>query len=270
MSPYSVATALSLFSQAVKGNGFYQIANGLHVRPDHNEIADIFEELHRVFVNESNVDLFVANHIYVKEGEKLKEKFYEVATKKFNAGVEAINFGETQSAADHINEWVEENTNGKIHDIIKPNMLSASTELILLNAIYFKALWALPFDRYNTHTDLFHVNKEMKITNNVEFMYITKTFAYGFVPELNAHALQLKYRDSDMSMIVVLPVEYDGLSALEEKMTQFSVAGVTQYLEEERVEVFLPKFKIEYEVNLNEVLKEVKLRTFRFFLSQMT
>lgn len=91
----------------------------------------------------------------------------------------------------------------------------------------------------------------------VDFMYNDDDFYAGHIKELDATALELKYANSNMSFVVVLPDSRTGLAALETKLKDYDLTKIAENLREDRYEVHIPKFKVEYEIELNEVLQKV-------------
>lgn len=257
ISPYSVATAIALLSQGALGKTFDQIANGLHLPNDKAIVANLFHELSTSFAKYNElITLDVANNIYVKQGYQIKNSFKDIATKKFHSGIEAINFADNVASANTINRWVEQKTNDKIKDLISSDALSDDTRLVLVNAIYFKGNWQNKFNKALTAPGSFFVNENDSV--DVQYMHVKAHFKFGYFEDLDATAIELPYVDSNVSFIVVLPNKRDGLSLLEAKMKEYDITKLTQQLYRQEVEVTLPKFKIEYEVNLNNVLKKVR------------
>ena len=77
-----------------------------------------------------------------------------------------INFRDDE---DNFNEWVEEQTNKKIQDLISPGSISALTKLVLVNAIYFKGDWHVKFDKDKTKKGDFHVSKTKTVQADMMF-----------------------------------------------------------------------------------------------------
>jgi serpin B len=77
-----------------------------------------------------------------------------------------MDFGQPEQSRTEINQWVEEQTNKKIQDLIAPGSISALTELVLVNAIYFKGDWHVKFDKEKTRKGnlMFQKHKLCKLT----------------------------------------------------------------------------------------------------------
>jgi serpin B len=185
----------------------------------------------------------------------VKRSFNEVATKSFASEAQSLDFSQNTQSAATINGWVEANTNNKIKDLISADSLDSDTRMVLVNAIYFKGFWTYQFDPKNTFKAPFYLNDQDTV--DVDYMKVKKHFKYGALPELDATAIELPYKDSDISMLIILPNTKTGLSALEGKLNTIDLGEVSNKLYSQEVNVELPKFKIEFDIELNEPLKKV-------------
>lgn len=254
VSPLSVSSALALLSQASAGSTFNQLVEGLHIDHDKANAANQFLEHRQALENNfGESKLTIANRIYVQDGHQLNKRFEEVAVSKFKSGIESLNFTEADKSANTINHFVEKQTNGKIKDLIKSDQLDAETRSVLVNAIYFKGDWEQPFSLEYTEKSDFYNNETDK--SSVDFMFMDSDFNVAYVEDLDAKALEMKYANSNISFVIVLPNNRTGLTALETKFKDYDLTKIEFY--SGRCEVLIPKFKIEYEINLNDVLKNV-------------
>jgi serpin B len=185
----------------------------------------------------------------------VKRSFNEVATKSFASEAQSIDFSQSAQSASTINGWVEENTNNKIKDLISADSLGADTRMVLVNAIYFKGFWTYQFDPKATFKAPFYLNEQDTV--EVDFMKIKKHFKYGSLQDLDATAIELPYKDSDISMLIILPNSKTGLSALEGKLNTIDLGEISNSLYSQEVNVEIPKFKIEFDIELNDPLKKV-------------
>jgi serpin B len=178
-----------------------------------------------------------------------------LAIKKFNSEAESIDFSQSVESARKINEWIEEKTNNKIKNVIDSDSLDSLTQMILINAIHFKATWYKRFER--TYTEKFYLNE--KETVETEFMDSIDpiTCGHDFFPELNSDVLVLSYRETRVKMMIILPKSRTGLAGLEEKINEVNLDEISDSLNEENFRVIMPKFKIESEFTLKDVLPKV-------------
>lgn len=256
ISPYSIASSAAFLAQGSNGNTFDQIVDTLRLPKDKPAVANLFHELAEDFgASKRTIELNVANRIYVQQGNKISSEFNEVASSKFNAGAEVVDFGDNIGAANTINRWVENKTHDRIKDLVKPEIITPDTALILVNAIYFKAFWDHSFYELRTAPGKFYTNE--KDTVNVQYMNTKHGYGYAVLDDLDATALEMAYYHSPITFVVILPNKKTGLSELENKLKDYDMTKITGQLEKAEVNVTLPKFKIEYEVKLNDVLTKV-------------
>ncbi|XP_039957783.1 serine protease inhibitor 42Dd [Bactrocera neohumeralis] len=254
-SPFSIQTCVALAFAGASGETADQIAEGLKFASNfHPEVATTF-----AFVFDKYKDselLKIANKVYVQQGHDLKPDYQTELKESYNAETENVNFEESENVAATINSWVEDKTAGKIKDLVQASAFSALTRLVLLNALHFKGLWAHKFEEEQTVEDDFWISEEESV--KVQYMNQKAKFGYGFFEELDCQALELPYQDSDLSMLVLLPNEREGLKTLAEKLKSVNLVDLAGNLEaNEDVVVQLPKFKVEYEVELTETLKKL-------------
>lgn len=166
-----------------------------------------------------------------------------------------MNFANSQASSETINRFVAEKTQGKITNLIKPEILDADTRVVLINAIYFKGDWQHKFEKSQTKKDDFFTSETETI--KADFMHIRKSFNYSYIMALEAAVLEMKYANSDLSFVIILPNKRNGLSTLEEKLKNFDFKKMIGSLFTYEVIVTIPKFKIEFEINLNYILAKV-------------
>lgn len=257
ISSLSVSTALALLSQAAGGNTYEQLKQALHLSDEKSDTANqFFEHSETLVENAGEATLSIANGIYVQDGEQLNKNFQESAVSKFKSGVESLNFVDSAKSAATINHFVEEKTNGKIKDLFKPDQFHSDTRSVLVNAVHFKGAWEKPFHSESTRKHDFY-NSETE-TTQVDFMKIDSTFNAANIKDLEAKAIELKYENSNISFVIVLPKSRTGLPALEVKLKDYDLGKIAEQLNERRYAVRIPKFKVEYDINLNNVLKNVR------------
>lgn len=221
-------------------------------------IANFFDELSATFgPNFDDFTLSVANRVYVKEGSKIRDEFNAVASSKFNARAETLNFANGVESANEINRWVENSTHNKIKSLISPSALSADTTLLLVNVIYFKAFFQHAFYKPATAPGKFYINDQDAV--DVQCMHLRRGFKYANLEALDATAVQFPYMGTAISFIVILPNKRHGLSELERKLNSHDLEDIIDQMHKAEVDVTLPKFKIEHEVKLNDVLQKVEI-----------
>lgn len=274
MSPYSIAIALSLLSQGARGATFDEIVNALHFSGDKDTIAREFDAWQTELSectdakhlpsptpgpwSDEPLLLTVANKMYVKSGYELSPEFQKLVEKKFRSEVELLDFENKTSAADKINDWVKEKTNGKFTKIISKNDFDDLTRLVMVNAIYFKGQWQEPF--MVTEVEPFWTSQTE--STEVYMMHKVKRFSFGVFDELDAIGLEIDYKSynykaTSISFLILLPNTRTGLKELEAKMKDVNLGDLTARMRYELVSVSLPKFRVEFEVGLDDPLQKV-------------
>lgn len=169
--------------------------------------------------------------------------------------------GNPSEAAEQINTWVSESTKGKIREIISSDAINSSTRLVLLNAIYFKSAWNDQFDPCHTQDTDFHVSPSE--TTKVPMMFKKiKEADYCFSTELQCQVLKVPYLFGALNMFILLPDKSStSLDELEGKLTADHLKSIYGILKGSyELRFWLPKFKIEAQLELNDVLCDIGIR----------
>lgn len=157
-----------------------------------------------------------------------------------------------------INNFVKDKTHGKIRDIVNEGAIRGF-RLFLINAIYFKGTWKTQFNATETEKMAFHCadSKGLAASPSVDMMHVKSKFPYGENDEVQV--LGLPYAGDQMFMYIVLPKVEQGLSTLLSSLDGKQLREFIRMTKERKVEVFLPKFKIETSLELSNTLKSLGL-----------
>jgi serpin B len=253
-SPYSISTALAMAYGGARGETKKQMAQALrfNLPPDkiHPAIG-VLETNFRVVQQQGNVKLAVANSLWPQKGFAFLPDYLALCREYYDSSVVPVDYrGHTEAARKTINDWVEARTNRKIVDLLKPGAVDASTLLVLVNAIYFKGNWASPFKTNLTTDEPFYVSPEKSVTAPL----MRQTHYFGYAESHGLQVLELPYAGDDLSMIILLPRTVDGLGHLETELTAQHLTSWTENLPRQKVNVFLPKFKVTSEFSLAKTL----------------
>ncbi|KFR12237.1 Serpin B11 [Opisthocomus hoazin] len=207
--------------------------------------------------------LTLANNLFIQKGFELRQQFLMCTEELYGAMLQTVDFhGAAEDARMKINAWVESETQGKIKDLFAPGVISTRALLVLVNVIYFKASWEHKFEEQKTVQRDFKLNQNEK--KPVQMMYQKGMFKLGYVEEVGAQILELPYAQKSLSMVILLPGDTadgstSGLGQIESMMTDENLMLWTssEHMFETKVEVYLPRFKLEGTFNLNEVLQEM-------------
>ncbi|XP_047108508.1 leukocyte elastase inhibitor-like [Schistocerca piceifrons] len=104
----------------------------------------------------------------------------------------------------------------------------------------------------------FHVSATQKKT--VDMMKLKKNFMYTEAKQLQAQVLKLNYKGGQLSMVILLPKKNNGLKKLEAKLASLNLADILDEMYEVKVEVYLPKFKLEHKIDLRDTLEKLGMK----------
>lgn len=252
ISPASIFTALAMTYNGAEAETREAMAKTLDLEDmTREEVNKAFADLLTILNNpDPRVEMAVANSLWARDGVDFKEDFLRRNEDYFNAEVTALDFDDP-GAADIINDWVSEQTEGKIEDIVEPP-IDPLTVLFLINTIYFHGEWSEPFDPELTREIPFYpadgsVKEHPVMFKHDEFSYFdTDLF----------QALRLPYGENErLGMYVFLPSGEAGLEGFYEELDPYKWARWTESFTTREGEVGLPRFQFEYEKSLNDVLK---------------
>ncbi|XP_040918744.1 leukocyte elastase inhibitor-like isoform X1 [Toxotes jaculatrix] len=262
-SPFSISSALAMVTLGARGNTAKQISECLKTQDCQDEVhtgfAQLLSELNKA---DAPYALSVANRLYGEQSFQFIEDFLTQTRTHYNAELEAVDFKISSEAARvKINNWVEEKTKGKIKDIVAEGDMDRMTRLVLVNALYFKGTWNKTFNCARTEDADFKLNK--RETKLVKMMTQDAYFPLRFIPEIDCQILEMPYKEKELSMLIFLPKEIQddttGLEKLEKQLTYEKFVEWTRpdMMPEAKVDVSLPRFKMEETYDLNNVLKNM-------------
>jgi len=254
ISPYSISSALAMTYAGARGNTEKQMAKVLYFNLPQEDIHKAFSSLNAYF-NRPNksYQLAIANSLWGQANYPFQKEFINLLNKYYEAGfneVDFVNEENREKARLTINKWVEDKTNNKIKELIHPEDISALTRLILVNAIYFKGKWQNQFDTKETRDMPFNLENKKKV--NVPMMHQEGKFNY--TEDEKVQVLELPYSENELSMVIFLPKESISLSDFEKELSIERVNKLLSNLSQEKVDVYIPKFKMEKRYILNKML----------------
>ena len=255
-SPYSISSVLALTYGGARGETAKQMADVLHFSLEAGKLHSSFAEIQKILNNieqKGKIELSIANSLWPMDKYPFLEEYLELAGDYYRTEITPVNYlRDPENARRKINSWIERETNNKIRNIIPDiSHLPSLTRLVLVNAIYFKGEWTTQFNKSATTRMTFHPGNNETI--NVSMMNQTCDLKYG--EDVILQVLEMPYAGDNLSMVILLPREIDGLRDLEEILSADSLREWSRNSYERPVEVYLPRFKITFEVKLNDVLK---------------
>jgi serine protease inhibitor len=257
ISPYSTATVLHMVNNGAAGKTKTEMqqvlgTTGLSFSDINAANRDIAQSLARE--NTPHVTLTTANAIWYRQDSQVKATFIGTNEQFYGATVEALNFADPH-AVDVINAWASDKTQGKIRRIADGMIDPVNTEMFLANAIYFKGKWSSPFAVKDTKEQPFHLRGGDE--KMVPMMSRTETFLYRHGP--GYQAVWLPYEGMHQAMYVFLP---DANSSPETVLGALSGENWQRAIKSGslKIKLMLPKFKVEYSVELRQPLESLGMK----------
>ncbi len=249
ISPLSVSMALGMTLNGAAGETFDTMQNTLDLQGlTQQEINEAYYSLIALLRSlDPNVDFRIANSIWYRNSLLFEQPFIDRNKKYFDARISGLDFANPASLG-IINNWVKENTGGKIEEII--DKIDPVDIMFLINAIYFNGTWTYRFDKENTHADSFHISGGGQL--GCQMMEQEGEFQYFATDQFQA--IDLPYGDGDFRMSIFLPrtgIDIDNFIA---GLNDEEFAGWMQQFSKQEGMLELPKFRLEYEKLLNDVL----------------
>ncbi|MBN1268322.1 MAG: serpin family protein [Kiritimatiellae bacterium] len=251
-SPYSISTALAMTYAGARGMTETQMATVLHFDLPQDELHPACGGLMRELRAESEgYEMAVANRLWVQEGYRILGAFSGLLAAQYDAEPAQVDFvRQTEIVRQAINVWVEKKTKNKIKELFKPGLLKQTTRLVLVNAIYFHGKWETPFSRKATSDAPFRRADGSEVTATM----MRQTDSFSYAEERGVQVLEMAYAGGDVSMLVVLPRDDDGLADVERQLSADKVNGWLASLESRKVNVTIPRFKTVSDFELSDTL----------------
>lgn len=254
ISPLSISMALAMTLNGAEGQTYEDMREALYLTGmELDEINEAFKSLIELLMTvDPKVKVLIANSIWYAEWLPVKQDFLERVEDHFGAEIAALDFADPESV-NIINDWVKDNTEELIEMIIEE--IPDDMVMYLINALYFKGDWLRQFDPDDTRKADFFL--ESGDVTEVDMMQQEGLFASYFSNEVEM--IELPYGDSLYSMTVLMPADpaMPIGEFVEQKLSASNLAnwrsGLTADMGEINVE--LPKFEMEYEIEFNDILK---------------
>jgi len=261
-SPYSISSALAMTYAGARGNTEMQMGDVLRFDPTGQGIHPIFNWLELELNERDRISppsegegftLSIANAAWGQEGHGFLHGYLDALAVNYGAGLRLIDFvGNPEGSRIAINDWVSDETEGKVEDLLPPSAINVDTRLVLTNAVYFKAPWLKPFDEAETRDEPFTTLAGSSVT--VPMMRQVETFPY--VRFGAGQAVELAYNGEQIAMVLL--VADDGQYETFEAGLDFDrYEEIVVALQDQRVNLGLPKLGFSYDVALPNHLKNL-------------
>lgn len=250
ISPASIASALAMTYIGAVGETKEAMARVLETQGmTHAELNQAYAQLKAALESpDPNVQLSIANSLWAKKGITFNPEFLQRNKQFYGAEVTALDFGDP-GAPKTINSWVAGKTKGKIDKIV--DNIDPQSILFLINAIYFKGKWADEFDKAKTREEAFTTAGSQQKRHPM----MHQSGKYRYNEGSDFQAVSLPYAAGRVSMYIFLPAKGTSLAEFQKKLTATTWEAWMKEFRETPGDIAVPRFKIEYEIGLNDALK---------------
>ena len=261
-SPYSISLALAMTYAGARGETERQMADTLHFLLPQDRLHPAFNDLDirlasRARDQQRDFDtgfrLNIANALWGQKGYEFVEEFLNVLSENYGAGVRPMDFMTMpEESRLTINDWVANQTENRIKDLIPKDVIDEFTRLVLTNAIYFNAKWRYTFDESSTLMRPFHLLDGGEV--HVQMMMSEPEF-FGYAKGEGYQAVDLPYVGG-LSMTILLP-DKGRFREFENSIDAVLVGRILEDIEAKLVELTMPRFEFESQFMLVETLEKM-------------
>jgi serpin B len=258
-SPYSISEALAMAYAGARGETEKDMAEALNFTLSQARLHPAFNSLDLQLKqrrqgaagkNGTGFKLDVANAIWGQKDYQFLAQYLDVLAQNYGAGLRIVDFiKQTEQSRVTINQWVSDQTQGKIKDLIPPGAISDMTRLVLTNAVYFNAAWQYPFNKEATSDGAFYLLDGSSVTAPM----MKQTESFGYAEGANYEAVELPYSGQELSMVILLP-KAGQFEAFENSLDAELVKTIIGQLEMNEVSLTMPKFEYESSFGLKQAL----------------
>ena len=246
-SPFSISEALAMTFAGARAETEAQMATAMHFDLPNADLHAAFNALSATLASRAGdgdtggFKLNIANALWGQQGFAFQPEFLDTLALNYGAGMQAVDYAAPDAARQTINDWVADQTEDKIKDLIPEGALNELTRLVLTNAIYFNAAWLLPFDEKATQNDHF----DLLDGGEVQVPMMRQIESFGYLKAEDFEAVELFYEDHKLSMVILMPDEGQ-LATFEQNLNAASLQSFIDQLSEQRLDLSMPKFKVEF------------------------
>lgn len=247
-SPFSISSALAITGEGAKGQTADEIRSVFYFPSDATTLRNGYAGINAAINSgDAAYSLRTANALWAERTYPFLSEYTENAERYYGAKVTNLDFiGQPEASRITINQWVEEQTNDKIKDLLPAGTIDPITRLVITNAIYFRGDWVKQFDKEKTADEDFRTTPGKMV--KVPMMQRTDEDAiYRYAETDDLQLLAMPYEHAggrQLSMVVLLP-KGDNLSPVEAHLDADSLSDLLRSAKSRQVMVYFPKFKLE-------------------------
>jgi len=256
-SPFSISTAMAMVYAGARNETASQMRQTLvfdNTGKFHAGFGRLLGQLNDN--SKGKISLNIANGLWAQQDFPFLDAYFETVKTNYGSVLKNVDFidnSRREATRNEINAWVAKNTNDRIKNILRKSDLDGFTRMVLVNAIYFYGAWDKPFEKLLTKTKNFTQADGSR--DSVPFM--NQMGMFNYYEDEKIKALEMPYNENVASMIVILPNRADGMEACGKALDYTYFQEITGSLRSVNVSLSLPKFKMNFGMELNSTLSQM-------------
>ncbi|ODS83299.1 MAG: proteinase inhibitor I4 serpin [Cytophagaceae bacterium SCN 52-12] len=251
VSPLSLHIALGMLLNGAEAETREGIIKTL--KADESSVEEL-NNAYRTLLKElpeadSKVNLSIANSVWYLQGFSVRQNFQQVLSEIFDAQLYGEPFD--MQTVEKINRWASDHTNGKIKQVI--NEISGDAIMFLMNALYFKGDWKYTFDKKQTQDWNFQLANGSD--KKVKMMFVESDLRSYTGSDFTA--VELPYSSGQFNLTLFVPAAGKDLNAILQDFDASKWDAIQSGMSVSGLKVGLPKFTLDYEIKLNDILSRM-------------
>ena len=258
-SPYSISTALGMTYAGAVGDTEKQMGSALHFTLPQGQLHPAFNQLaldlasrgqNAQGTNGKSFALNIANALWGQQDFTIQSAFLKILAQNYGTGMNLLDFKNSpEPSRVTINNWVSDQTNNRIKDLLPQGSITPATRFVLTNAIYFDAAWQNPFAKESTSNGNFNLLN----SSTVSVPMMNHEGSYSYVKGSGYQAVELPYSGNEVAMDIIEP-DACQFNTFESGMTADSISGIIGSLKSSFMVLALPKFQFDSSFSLKQAL----------------
>ncbi|XP_063709418.1 uncharacterized protein LOC134837951 [Culicoides brevitarsis] len=261
ISPFSAKIILMLLAEmsGINSQTRKELLGALDDVRDLHEGRTIFSRIIKsLHENDEQNVINCGSRVFITDKVRTSQKLEVIYERSYNAGVQNLDFTDVSKATDTINNFVAEVTHNNLKDFVSRETVTDAI-VVLINAIFFNGQWSNPFKTARTQKSDFFVAQNSP--KKVDFMHAKSDYYFFHSMALKSSLLRLPYAGNKYAMFIILPDIDTNLNSVLSNLDTKIIHREMWYLDEQEVNLQLPKFKISYPMNLKPLLMNMGITT---------
>lgn len=263
ISPTSIISVLAMLLATAQGATLNELFSTMQL-PDIDVMNTMrgFRGVRRSIerrIKSNDTEVFIGDRMFLDYDIGVRRQHTHRIGRFFGKTPTKIHFSRSKEAAHLINNEVADITKGQIRNIINSNSLNSLTKVVMISAIYLKAKWEHDFEPGRTTKSNFRTPNGKKA---VSMMRTVDRFEHGHSSQIKSRLLFLPYKNSALNMVVILPDVLVSTDTVIDLLTKVKLSDLlSANYQFEKLEVHLPKFKLELTYDMKDVIRKMGFRS---------